>query len=147
MQHFLGSLYGWIWNHAEYNGASRVLFGGGAKQAGLYCFILMLILGVLVAYYFYQVYIETDSAKRATLSQWLRIGLIGMLICFIATEAIIALQEDNNIYFNTTYIGNPGMCWLKFSLLNSVVYYSIVYLISSKIISKLPPALAPKLPF
>lgn len=143
MTDFLQILYRWMFTHSELN-TCKYWFSAN-KHAALWGFIIMLVVGIVVAFYFYQVYMRTNSFKRAKMRNWLLFGLIGMAACLVISEIVIS--RISGIPNLSAYIGRQGGCdIIKFCLLNAMIHYSIVYFIASLIISKMPPRLAPKIP-
>ena len=90
---------------------------------------------LLVALFFYFYWSNVKVQEHATLNSWLKNGVIGAVITFIASEIIVGISSQ--LDGSEAFIGQDSMDILVFSLYNATIGFAIIFTLFSAILQLL----------
>ena len=131
MEDFLKLIYGFLGSYEDLNPVWQ-FYGDGGRAGMTFGFLIMIILGVLGAVYFYLVYTK-KLANRAVLKNWWKWFLFTAIAVFALEELIIsgiftAADEEKSNYFAYLFADSGKL--LLFSFFNAL-YSFLPYFLSS----------------
>lgn len=94
-----------------------------------YGFWTLVVSAFAVVAFFYYFWSNNNVSVHATTGSWLKVGLVGMLITWIASELIVGYASQ--LEGMNAYIGDSGADILIFCLYNGIVGFAIFYLLFS----------------
>lgn len=132
MDTFIELFYFLVYNHDESN---YYWHNDGVECCLKVGFFTLIACALLVALFFYFYWSNVKVQEHATLNSWLKNGVIGAVITFIASEIIVGISSQ--LDGSEAFIGQDSMDILVFSLYNATIGFAIIFTLFSAILQLL----------